>query len=148
MRKYFPRPGTLPPHFIKNASLEKRAAAVLETLLRFYPSTENNTRDTTIQNFCMQETNDELVIWSCTLNNRALKTYNATSSTTRFGNKEICHAKQQLRTICSPKGIPNGIIVLNTTSNLELLRLFSNMKAEYDVAAVQADSKASIASFE
>ena len=31
--------------------------------------------------------------------------------------QEICDAKQKLRTICSPRGIPNGVVVLNTTSN-------------------------------
>ena len=31
--------------------------------------------------------------------------------------QEICHAKHKLRTICIPRGNPNGVVVLNTTSN-------------------------------
>ena len=38
--------------------------------------------------------------------------------------------------IYSSRGFPNGVVVLNTTSNYELLRLLSNMNAEYDVTAV------------
>ena len=48
---------------------------------------------------------------------REFKIYDAAGSTTRFGNKEICQAKQKLWIICGPRGILNGVVILNATSN-------------------------------
>jgi hypothetical protein len=44
--------------------------------------------------------------------------YDAAGSTTRFPNKEICHARQKLWIIRGPRGIcRNGFVIPNTTLN-------------------------------
>jgi hypothetical protein len=49
--------------------------------------------------------------------NREFTIYDAAGSPTRFQNKEICNARQKLRIIRGPRGIVNGVVILNTTLN-------------------------------
>ena len=51
----------------------------------------------------------------CTIGD--LKIYNAISSTTRFETKTFVIQNKKLRKINSSRGFPNGVVVLNTTSN-------------------------------
>jgi hypothetical protein len=55
-----------------------------------------------------------------------LKIYDAPGSKTRLRKKEICRARQKVWIICSPRGILNGFVTLNTTANYALSRLSSN----------------------
>ena len=54
---------------------------------------------------------------------------------------------QKLRTICSPRGIPNCHRSKHNVK-LRILTSFEQHESEYDMIAVQVDSEATIASIE